>query len=182
MSKFFNQYESGKEPGQLKVQSANPALVKTSHAPKYVEHRMEFVARIKGVDYINHSCATGLEEVWSSLATAKKPVVWISGTLDQQADYMMLDEVVKDKVTAIVHIGAQKNFRLMQAFGRYIKNIVDAGNMEEAVHYAFSLSKPEDMVIFSPGCTSYGTYANFSERGREFKKTVIEVYKSLLRE
>lgn len=147
----------------------------------YVEHRMEFVARINGVDYLNDSIATNIEEVWKSLAAAPGRIIWIAGASEDQTDYSMLHEVVKDKVKAIVSIGKQRNFRLWQAFSRHVRHVVDADNVEEAVHFGFSLAEANETVLFSPGCGSYGSYENFRERGRDFKKCVTDIYKALLR-
>ncbi|MCB0397425.1 MAG: hypothetical protein KDD36_12255 [Flavobacteriales bacterium] len=180
MSTFFDRYENNdsqvnQTPGGTRAQ------VQSSYQHKYVEHRMEFVARIRGVDYINHSIATNLEGVWDSLAKSDKPVVWIAGNIDHQADYNMLNEVISDHVKAIVAMGPHKNFRLMQAFSKYVKTMVDATNMDEAVMYACSIAEPGYKILFSPGCGSYGEYESFKERGRDFKTRVIDIYKGLLR-
>ncbi|MFZ4704481.1 MAG: UDP-N-acetylmuramoyl-L-alanine--D-glutamate ligase [Bacteroidales bacterium] len=136
-----------------------------------VEHRLEFVANIHGVEFINDSKATNVNSTWWALESLNKPVIWIAGGKDKGNDYSKLFELVRLKVKAIVCLGID-NSRIFEDFSGLVKNIVEASSAAEAVAQAYELSRPGDVVILSPSCASFDLFENFEDRGRQFKKAV----------
>jgi UDP-N-acetylmuramoylalanine--D-glutamate ligase len=136
-----------------------------------VAHRLEFVARIHGVDFINDSKATNVNSTWYALESMANKVVWIAGGVDKGNDYSLLKDLVKGKVKAIVCLG-QKNENIITAFGSVVENIYETGSMEEAVNLANHLAKKDDTVLLSPACASFDLFENFEERGDKFKEAV----------
>jgi len=136
-----------------------------------VEHRLEFVARIHGIDYINDSKATNVNSTWYALESTKKPVIWIAGGIDKGNDYTLLKNLVSEKVKAIICLG-KDNRKLIEAFEDIVEDIVTTTSMDDAVKYASFLGKKDDTVLLSPACASFDLFENFEERGNEFKKAV----------
>lgn len=136
-----------------------------------VEHRLEHVVKVCGVNYINDSKATNINSTWYALESLDTPVVWIVGGVDKGNDYNMLSELVTDKVRAIVCLGLD-NSKIHEAFEGKVDVLVDATSMKEAVMYAYKLSQKEDTVLLSPACASFDLFENYEERGRQFKEAV----------
>jgi UDP-N-acetylmuramoylalanine--D-glutamate ligase len=136
-----------------------------------VEHRLETVLRVRGVQYINDSKATNVNSTWYALESMDAPVVWIAGGLDKGNDYSELFALVKEKVKAIVCLGID-NSKIHAAFGELVPVIVDARSAKEAVANAYKLSSPGDIVLLSPACASFDLFENFEDRGRQFKQEV----------
>jgi UDP-N-acetylmuramoylalanine--D-glutamate ligase len=136
-----------------------------------VEHRLEFVANIHGVEFINDSKATNVNSTWWALESLTKPVIWIAGGKDKGNDYSKLFELVRTKVKAIVCLGVD-NSRIFQDFTGLVRNIEEAHSAAEAVALAYELSKPGDVVLLSPSCASFDLFENFEDRGLQFKKAV----------
>ncbi|MBL0054175.1 MAG: UDP-N-acetylmuramoyl-L-alanine--D-glutamate ligase [Bacteroidetes bacterium] len=136
-----------------------------------IEHRLEFVNSVNGVDYINDSKATNVNSAWYALESMNKPIVWIAGGQDKGNDYAILEELVKDKVKAIVCLGTD-NKKIIKAFGKYVDIIVETASAEEAVRQANHISKKGDVVLLSPACASFDLFKNYEERGRLFKAAV----------
>jgi len=136
-----------------------------------VEHRLEFVARIHGVDFINDSKATNVNSTWYALESMSNQTIWIAGGVDKGNDYKLLKDLVGSKVKAIVCVG-NDNKKLMDTFEDVVEFIVEASNMDEAVKYGLNLASQEDTVLLSPACASFDRYENFEERGNQFKKAV----------
>ncbi len=136
-----------------------------------IEHRLEFVNSVNGVDYINDSKATNVNSAWYALESMNKPIVWIAGGQDKGNDYAILEELVKDKVKAIVCLGTD-NKKIIKAFGKYVDIIVETASAEEAVRQANYISKKGDVVLLSPACASFDLFKNYEERGRLFKAAV----------
>ncbi|MFM9944114.1 MAG: UDP-N-acetylmuramoyl-L-alanine--D-glutamate ligase [Bacteroidia bacterium] len=136
-----------------------------------VEHRMEWVARIKGVDFINDSKATNVNSAWYALESMETPVVWIAGGTDKGNDYSSLKKLVKDKVNVIVCMGLD-NSKIHQAFGADVDIIINTTSAEDAVHAAYKFSKKGDTVLLSPACASFDLFENFEDRGNQFKMQV----------
>lgn len=139
-----------------------------------LEHRMEFVASIRGVDFINDSKGTNLNSVWFALESMTKPTVLILGGIDKGNDYSMLDELVKNKVKAVVCLGLD-NEKIVQAFKTKVPALVETKSMEAAVQAAYSLSDKGDVVLLSPGCSSFDLFKNYMDRGDQFKAAVKEL-------
>jgi UDP-N-acetylmuramoylalanine--D-glutamate ligase len=136
-----------------------------------IEHRLEYVANIHGVEYINDSKATNVNSTWYALESANKPVVWIAGGVDKGNDYSILEALVKNKVKAIICLG-NDNSKIHKAFAGLVESIVDTGSMAEAVEYSQLLGKKGDIVLLSPACASFDLFENYIDRGDQFKKSV----------
>lgn len=139
-----------------------------------LEHRMEFVATIRGVEYINDSKATNINSTWYALEEMRKPVVLILGGVDKGNDYTLIKELVEQKVKAIICLG-KDNSRIHEAFSGLGKEMVDANSMQEAVKAAYRLTEKGDAVLLSPACASFDLFTNYEDRGKQFKNAVIEL-------
>jgi len=136
-----------------------------------LEHRMEMVATVRGVEFINDSKATNVNSTWFALESMAKPTVLILGGIDKGNDYSLLEELVKEKVKAIVCMGVD-NSKIHTAFEGKISTIVDAGSAEEAVDFAYRLATVGDVVLLSPACASFDLFKNYEDRGKQFKEAV----------
>jgi len=139
-----------------------------------LEHRMEMVAAIRGVQFINDSKATNVNSTWYALESMKTPVVLILGGVDKGNDYSLLSEMVKEKVKAIVCLGID-NTKIHIAFKDDVATIIDTTTMEEAVANAYRLSVKGDVVLLSPACASFDLFKSYEDRGKQFKHTVNEL-------
>lgn len=139
-----------------------------------LEHRLEYVISINGVDYINDSKATTVHAAYFALSSQTKPVIWICGGQDKGNDYTELYEVVKDKVKAIVCLG-KDNRKVINAFKNIVPVIVDTHSMEDAVKTAYRLAKKGDVVLLSPACASFDLFESYEERGKQFKEYVRQL-------
>lgn len=139
-----------------------------------IEHRLEFVAKINGVAYINDSKATNVNSTWYALESVATDVVLIMGGVDKGNDYTMLKELVKEKVTAIVCLG-KDNKRIHQAFEDDVDVVVNARSAEEAVQLCYHLAKKGSTVLLSPACASFDLFRSYEDRGNQFKAAVKEL-------
>lgn len=139
-----------------------------------LEHRLEFVATVRGVDFINDSKGTNLNSVWFALESMKQPVVLILGGQDKGNDYNEIMDLVQEKVRAIVCMGVD-NAPIHKAFENVIKHIVDTQSAKDAVNAAYSLAEKGDVVLLSPGCASFDLFKNYEDRGTQFKEAVREL-------
>lgn len=139
-----------------------------------LEHRMEPVATIKNVEFINDSKATNVNSTWFALESMEKPVILILGGVDKGNDYGLLKELVKEKVKAIVCLGTDNN-KIHEAFGDVIPMMVDAATAKDAVQAAFHFSTKGDVVLLSPACASFDLFKNYEDRGNQFKQAVKEL-------
>lgn len=136
-----------------------------------LEHRMESVGVVRGVEFINDSKATNVNSAWFALESMTKPVVLILGGVDKGNDYSLLNELVQEKVKAIVCLGTD-NAKIHEAFNGLVPTIVDADTAAGAVQAAFKLSTKGDAVLLSPACASFDLFTNYEDRGRQFKEAV----------
>ena len=136
-----------------------------------LEHRMEPVATIKGVEFVNDSKATNVNSTWFALESMTKPVILILGGVDKGNDYGLLTELVKEKVKAIVCMGAD-NRKIHEAFGEIVALIVNTENAQEAVQAAFHFANKGEVVLLSPACASFDLFKNYEDRGNQFKQAV----------
>lgn len=136
-----------------------------------IEHRLEPVLSIKDVLYINDSKATNIDSAWYALECQKRPVVWIVGGTDKGNDYSILNDLVREKVKAIVCMGVD-NAKIHAAFGSMGKPMSDALSAEEAVKQASAFAEPGDVVLLSPCCASFDLFKNYEDRGAQFKAAV----------
>jgi UDP-N-acetylmuramoylalanine--D-glutamate ligase len=137
-------------------------------------HRMEPVATIRGVEFINDSKATNVNSTWFALESMTKPTVLILGGVDKGNDYSLLTELVKEKVKAIVCLGTD-NRKIHEAFGNITSPIVNTGSAADAVQAAFHFAEKGDVVLLSPACASFDLFKNYEDRGDQFKKEVKEL-------
>ncbi len=136
-----------------------------------VEHRLEKVARVRGVDYINDSKATNVNSCWYALQSMRTPVVLILGGTDKGNDYAEIEALVKKKVRALIFLGID-NRKLHAFFDGKVDRIEDAGSMEDAVNKAYLLAKKGDTVLLSPCCASFDLFTCYEDRGDQFKACV----------
>lgn len=136
-----------------------------------LEHRLEFVATVRGVDFINDSKGTNLNSVWFALESMKKPVVLILGGQDKGNNYNEIKELVKEKVHAIVCLGLD-NRPIMETLSDSVNQIVETQSARDAVNAAYALAEKGDVVLLSPGCASFDLFKNFEDRGNQFKEAV----------
>jgi UDP-N-acetylmuramoylalanine--D-glutamate ligase len=136
-----------------------------------LEHRLEFVATVRGVDFINDSKATNVNSVWYALETMTKPTVLILGGIDKGNDYSEIMHLVKSRVKAIVCMGLD-NTPIHKAFEGVVETIVDTSSANEAVKASYALAEKEDVVLLAPACASFDLFRNYEERGRQFKEAV----------
>ncbi|MCD4771929.1 MAG: UDP-N-acetylmuramoyl-L-alanine--D-glutamate ligase [Bacteroidales bacterium] len=136
-----------------------------------IEHRLEFVATIHGVDFINDSKATNVNSAWYALESIDNSIIWIAGGIDKGNDYSSLKSLVRKKVKAIVCLGVD-NSVIHDYFAGDVEIIVDTKSASEAVHSAFNLSNHGDAVLLSPACASFDLFNNYEDRGEKFKTAV----------
>lgn len=136
-----------------------------------VEHRLEFVAKVHGIEFINDSKATNVNSTWFALESMEQPTVWIVGGVDKGNDYSELLDLVKEKVKAIICLG-KDNQKIIDTFSGHVETIVEAGSAMEAVAYGYRLAKKEETVLLSPACASFDLFENYEDRGNQFKEAV----------
>jgi UDP-N-acetylmuramoylalanine--D-glutamate ligase len=136
-----------------------------------VEHRLEKVLSIHGIQFINDSKATNVNSTWYALESLTNKAVWIAGGIDKGNDYDDIIDLVRDKVKALICLG-KDNEKLHKAFDGHIDTIIDASSMEEAVQQAYYLAEKGETVLLSPACASFDLFENFEERGWKFKEAV----------
>lgn len=136
-----------------------------------VEHRLEPVATINGIEFINDSKATNVDSTWYALDSMSRKLVWIVGGKDKGNDYSVLNNLVKDKVKAIVCLGVD-NKKLIESFSSIIPVIIETASAEKAVNEAYSLAQSGDVVLLSPCCASFDLFKSYEDRGKQFKQAV----------
>jgi UDP-N-acetylmuramoylalanine--D-glutamate ligase len=139
-----------------------------------LEHRMEYVSTVRGVEFINDSKATNVNSTWFALESMTKPVVLILGGIDKGNDYSLLRELVREKVKAIVCMGVD-NRKIHEAFHDDVSVMVNTGGALEAVLAAFHFANKGDVVLLSPACASFDLFKNYEDRGKQFKQAVMDL-------
>jgi UDP-N-acetylmuramoylalanine--D-glutamate ligase len=139
-----------------------------------LEHRMEFVATVKGVDFINDSKATNVNSTWYALESMQKPTILILGGVDKGNDYALVADLVKEKVKAIVCMGTD-NSKLIEFFKGKVEQIIEVDSAKKAVNASFKLAEKGDVVLLSPACASFDLFKNYEDRGQQFKESVKEL-------
>ncbi len=169
-----NIYNSMAAALAAKATGIDNAVIRNSLATfQPVEHRLEPVLSIKDVLYINDSKATNVDAAWYALECQKKPVVWIVGGTDKGNDYSVLNDLVREKVKAIVCLGVD-NAKIHSAFEAIVgsDHIVDTLSAEEAVKASARFAEAGDVVLLSPCCASFDLFKNYEDRGKKFKEAV----------
>ena len=136
-----------------------------------IEHRLEVVATVRGIQFINDSKATNVNSTWYALENLDKPVTLILGGVDKGNDYELLRDLVEEKVKRIICLGLN-NGKIHEAFGDIIDEIIDVTTAEEAVLTAYKISNKGDVVLLSPACASFDIFKNYEDRGEQFKEAV----------
>lgn len=158
-----------------KVQELRNATMKESMGSyQNIPHRLEFVACIAGVNYINDSKATNVNSVWYALESFPEEIVLIMGGVDKGNDYSMLTDLVKTKVKGIICIG-KDNSRIHESFEDTVDIIMNSSSMKDAVELASNLASKGDTVLLSPACASFDWFKNYEDRGDQFKQAVMEL-------
>ncbi len=138
---------------------------------QHIEHRLEFIASIHGIKFINDSKATNVNSTWYALENSDNNVIWIAGGIDKGNDYSVLAEMVRKKVRAIVCLG-KDNKKIKKAFADDVETIVETKSAREAVKLAYQIAKRGEIVLLSPACASFDLFENYEDRGRQFKEAV----------
>ncbi len=136
-----------------------------------IEHRLEPIFRISGINFINDSKSTNVNSTWYALECMVTAVVWIAGGTDKGNDYSGLFPVVKQKVKAIICLGSD-NKKIIEAFKDKVPIIVETSSMAKAVRTSYYLAKKGETVLLSPACASFDLFSNYEDRGRQFKTAV----------
>ncbi len=138
------------------------------------EHRLEFVAKVGGIEFINDSKATNVNSAWYALECSDAPLIWIAGGQDKGNDYALLKPLVKEKVKFIVCLG-KDNRKIHEAFMNDVDMIINTTSAKEAVNVAYRFAAKGDKVLLSPACASFDLFENYEDRGRQFKKAVRDL-------
>jgi len=136
-----------------------------------VDHRLEKVVKVRGIQFINDSKATNINSTWYALESMEEPVVWIVGGVDKGNDYSVLFDLVDEKVKGIVCLGID-NKKIHDAFDGKVDIIVDAGSMEQAVKLSYEIANKDEIVLLSPACASFDLFKSYEDRGLQFKEEV----------
>lgn len=139
-----------------------------------VEHRLEKIATVRGVEYINDSKATNVNSCWYALESMKTPVVLILGGTDKGNDYTEIENLVNEKVHTLIFLGVD-NAKLHAFFDGKVPTIVDARSMKEAIDLAYEYAQKGDTVLLSPCCASFDLFLNYEDRGRQFRDCVLKL-------
>ena len=136
-----------------------------------MEHRLEFVMSVHGIDFVNDSKATNINSTWYALESFNKPIVLILGGVDKGNDYAMLEDLIKQKVKAIVCLGLDTK-KIHKAYKGMVQEIVDVTSASDAVKESYRLARQGDVVLLSPACASFDLFEDYEDRGRQFKAAV----------
>lgn len=139
-----------------------------------LEHRMEYVGKVRGVEFINDSKATNVNSTWYALESMDKPVILILGGIDKGNDYGLIRDLVKEKVKAIVCLGTD-NRKIHEAFQNDVALMINTTGAKEAVKAAFHFANKGDVVLLSPACASFDLFKNYEDRGEQFKNAVRDL-------
>ncbi len=139
-----------------------------------LEHRMEFVAMVRGIEFINDSKATNINSTWYALESMNKPTVLILGGTDKGNDYSLIADLVKEKVKAIICMGVD-NKKIIEIFKSLVPVIIETDSAKKAVNAAFRSAAKDDIVLMSPACASFDLFKNYEDRGKQFKEAVKEL-------
>ena len=145
---------------------------------KNAPHRLESVAVIRGVEFVNDSKATNVDSVVYGLGSYEKSLIWIAGGVDKGNDYNIIKDQVKKKVKVLICLG-KDNSKLKKAFGDVVKEIYETQSVTDLVQQALSVAQPGDVVLLSPACASFDLFKNYEDRGDQFRKAVLDLKKEV---
>lgn len=167
-----NQYNSMAAGISARIAGIRKEKIRESFSSfKGLEHRLEFVATIRGVDFINDSKATNVNSVWYALESMQSSTILILGGQDKGNDYNQIMDLVKEKVKAIICMGVD-NEPIHKAFDGVVEEIIDTQSAVDAVRAAYSIAEQGDVVLLSPACASFDLFTNYEDRGEQFKEAV----------
>jgi len=156
----------------LRINEFRKSLIKESFSDfQNIEHRLETVANVHGITFINDSKATNVNSTWFALESINKPIIWIAGGVDTGNDYDLLMAIVRKKVKGLICLGID-NFNLVNAFNGLDFPVTTTESMTEAVDLAYVAGSKGDTVLMSPACASFDLFNDYEERGNAFKKAV----------
>lgn len=158
----------------LNEQAIRKGLATFKNAP----HRLESVAVINGVEFVNDSKATNVDSVVYGLGSYSGPLIWIAGGVDKGNDYSLIEKEVKQKVRTLICFG-KENDKLKKAFGNVVSTIKETQSVKELVRIALAEAKKGDVVLLSPACASFDLFKNYEDRGDQFREAVIELKKEV---
>lgn len=155
-----------------KIREIRKEFIKESfYGFQQVEHRLEIVAIIKDMEFINDSKSSTLNSTWYALECTSRPIIWIVGGVEPGNDYSILRQLVRTKVKGIICLGLD-TIRIHEAFGELDIPMIDAVSMDEAVQTSYYMGTNGDAVLLSPACPSFDLFDNYEERGKAFRKSV----------
>ncbi|GCC53200.1 UDP-N-acetylmuramoyl-L-alanine--D-glutamate ligase [Chryseotalea sanaruensis] len=154
----------------LSEQAIRKGLATFKNAP----HRLESVAVINGVEFVNDSKATNVDSVVYGLGSYTGPLVWIAGGVDKGNDYTLIEKEVKQKVRTLICLG-KENDKLKKAFGNVVSTIKETQSVKELVKMALAEAQKGDVVLLSPACASFDLFKNYEDRGDQFRSAVLEL-------
>lgn len=158
------------------VNTIRTALSNFKNAP----HRLESIATIKGVEFVNDSKATNVDSVVYALGSYQQPLIWIAGGVDKGNDYGLIKDQVKAKVKTLICLG-KENDKLRKAFNDVVPVIQETQSIKELVQLAMKAAKEGDVVLLSPACASFDLFKNYEDRGNQFREAVLELKKELIK-
>lgn len=136
-----------------------------------IEHRLEYVLSIQGIEFINDSRSTTINSTWYALSNYSKAIIWIAGGVEYGKDYMELLPIVQEKVKAIICLG-NDNQKIIDTFSPLMIPMIQTNSMNDAVLQAYYQAMPGDLVLLSPACASFDLFENLEERGKAFRRAV----------
>lgn len=166
---LFNNMAAGLSASALKVK--NEKIREALEDFEAVEHRLEYVATVDGVRYVNDSKATNVNSTWYALESMEGNVILILGGKDKGNDYTEIEDLVKEKVKTLVCMG-KDNSKLMKFFKDKVPSIYDTGSIKEALDCCRKVAADGDTVLLSPACASFDLFSSYEDRGRQFKEIV----------
>ena len=152
------------------IDSVKAGLKSFKNAP----HRLESVAIINDVEFVNDSKATNVDSVIYGLGSYNAPLIWIAGGIDKGNDYKLIEKQVKEKVRVLICLG-KDNEKLKKAFGEVVKEIYETQSVKELARLALKVSRAGDVVLLSPACASFDLFKNYEDRGNQFREAVLEL-------
>ena len=141
---------------------------------KNAPHRLESIATINGVEFVNDSKATNVDSVVYALGSYQQPLIWIAGGIDKGNDYNLIKEAVKSKVKTLICLG-KENDKLRKAFNGIVPEIYETQSVKELVRMAMKAAQDGDVVLLSPACASFDLFNNYEDRGNQFRQAVLEL-------
>ena len=154
----------------VEISSIKNALKTFVNAP----HRLESVAIINGVEYVNDSKATNVDSVVYALGSFSQRLIWIAGGIDKGNEYGLVEDQVKEKVRVLICLG-RDNQKLVKTFTGLVEEVVETQSINEVIEIAFQLAKPGEVVLLSPACASFDLFKNYEDRGDQFRQAVLNL-------